>query len=167
MPPTCLSSQLVFFFQTDDAIVPSIGYIISGKLAREHSAETLAKRPKYKLDSDQHHVLLRSLQKNDPTAELKNPKQPNVPPGYDNFNQRMLVGIKLIIPRSTGIHEDARSFFGIHYKDKTTTVFVRKVIHPNTKRTKSDLEFTEIPPSMYKTWTFNWQYVLKYACGLN
>jgi hypothetical protein len=79
----------------------------------------------------------------------------------------MLIGMKLIIPCASWVYDDARSFFGVHYKDKTTTAFVRKVINPNTKRTKFDLEFTEIPPAVYKMWTFDLHYVLKYACGLN
>jgi len=87
----------------------NIDHIISGKLSLEHDAADVSDRPKYKLDSDQHHVLLRSLQKNDPGAEFENSQQLNVPPGDDNFDHRMLVGMKLIIPCATWVHDDARS----------------------------------------------------------
>ena len=73
---------------------------ISGKLSLEHKpADTSNRQLKYKLDSDQHHVLLRSLWKNDPAAEFKSSQQPNIPPGDDNVDHCMLVGIKLIIIR--------------------------------------------------------------------
>ena len=48
LQPVSPGSLFFFFlFQTDDAIFPSIDHIISGKLARKHSAETLVKRSKY------------------------------------------------------------------------------------------------------------------------
>jgi hypothetical protein len=107
------------------------------------------------------------LQKNDPTEELQNSEARNFQLGDDNFDHRILEGMKLKIPCTTWDHDDARSFFGIHYKDKTTTAYVRKVHKPNTKTVKFDLEFPEIPPAVYKTWVFDLEYVLKYACGLH
>ena len=88
-------------------------------------------------------------------------------PGDDNFEHKMLVGMKLVVPCNTWEHDDARQYFDLRYRDKTTTAFVRKVFFPNTKKVSFDLEFPEIPQAIYKTWAFPLEYVLKYVCGLH
>jgi hypothetical protein len=74
--------------------------------------------------------------------------------------------MKLVVPCSTWNHEQARSFFGLTYRDKSTAAFVSKVQYPNTKKVLFELEFPEIPSRINKKWSFNLEYVLKYACGL-
>jgi hypothetical protein len=123
---------------------------------------------KYKLDSDSHSLILRCLQKNDPVSENPNPSsdEHNDRLGDDNFDHKLLIGVKLHIPCTTWEHEQARSFFGLHYRDKITTAVVCKVRYPNTKKVEFELEFPEIPSKIYKSWIFNLEYVLKYACEL-
>ena len=151
----------------------NVEHLLSGKLAMDcierNNPNSKNVSPKYKLDSEQHGVILRCLQNIDPAKEQTVISSENVVscPGDDNFDHKLLVNMKLVVPCSTWQLDDARKYFGLHYHDKTTVAFVRKVKSPNTKRVAFDLEFPEIPPSIYKTWTFPLDSVLKYACGLN
>lgn len=117
---------------------------------------------KYKLDSDSHSLILRCLLKDEPAIE--NSFSAELP--TDIFDHKLLTGVKLRIPCTTWEHEQARSLFGLNYRGKTTTAFVHKVRYPNSKKVEFELEFPEIPSKIYKSWIFNLEYVLKYACEL-
>ena len=164
----------LFLYLTDDQLIANVEHIISGKLHLEMSQPNNTRGgtlPKYKLDSDSHSLILRCLQKDEPIIEDtdSNSKESpaNAQPGDENFDHKLLMGMKLLVPCKTWNHEQARSFFGRNYRDKTTTAFVRKIRYPNTKKVEFELEFPEIPSQLYKSWIFDLEYVLKYACELS
>ena len=143
----------VFFFLTGENLMINVEHIISGKLDLGTSDTTNSSVcTKYKLDSEQHNLILRCLQRQDPSEHqdlsitASNPKIN--PPGDENFDHKILLGMKLLIPCNTWDHDDARRYFGVRYRDQITAAFVRKVTSPNTKKVAFDLEFPEIPAAI-------------------
>jgi hypothetical protein len=144
----------VTFFLTDDKLLVNVEHLISGNFAMECLENTSIRRansnvsPKYKLDSEQHGTILRCLQKVDPAKShsFQSIENDTSSPGDENFDHKLLVDLKLVIPCNTWQHEDARKYFGLQYHNKTTTAFVRKVKSPNTKKVAFDLEFPESSP---------------------
>ena len=154
------------FQLSDQVLLANAEHIISGKLHFE-VLECPNGATKYKLDGDQHNLLLRSLQKNDNLeAELTSLSDGHIKPGDNNFDHKILLNLKLNVPCRTWDHESARNYFGAQYRQKNTTAYVAKIKNPNTKKVKFILRFLEIPENDWKNWEFGLDYVLQYVCNL-
>lgn len=158
-------------FQLIDAqIIINAKHIISGKLNLEEiegqNNQRGARKTKYKLDSDEHNLILQCLQKDDNrnAASIENADAISaIQPGDINFDHKILLNLKLTVPCDTWGHEQAREFFGANYRGRTTAAFVRRIKFPNTRKAKFELEFPDIPEKVWRKWEFGIDYILKYS----